>query len=164
MALPGSAAFQSQCFLRDTVAGLIVGVMAILLSIGIVTMSDYPIRVGLATIAFVCLVGWINAWFKPGNSIGALGIAAGLAYVTHHGPYVLMLAFLVVVKVYQVGITEGLLVTMVVHGIVHYIFYTKHENVPGKAVVKRYFDNLKKDSDSRIDCKKYIFIFQSWLQ
>ncbi|SEM91003.1 SulP family inorganic anion transporter [Nitrosomonas marina] len=77
----GSAAFQAQYFLRDTAAGLITGAMAIPLSIGIAIMSDYPIKVGLATVAFACLVGWINAWFKPGNFIGAPGIAAGLAPV-----------------------------------------------------------------------------------
>ncbi|HBZ30187.1 MAG TPA: SulP family inorganic anion transporter [Nitrosomonas nitrosa] len=79
--LPGSAAFQSQYFLRDTGAGIITGAMAIPLSIGIAIMSDYPIKVGLATVAFACLVGWINAWFRPGNFIGAPGIAAGLAPV-----------------------------------------------------------------------------------
>src|SRR5665811_1931767 len=79
--LPGSAAFQAQYALRDTAAGLITGAMAIPLSIGIAIMSDYPIKVGLATVAFACLVGWINAWFKPGNFIGAPGIAAGLAPV-----------------------------------------------------------------------------------
>lgn len=79
--LPGSAAFQAQYALRDTAAGLITGAMAIPLSIGIAMMSDYPIKVGLATVAFACLVGWINAWLKPGNFIGAPGIAAGLAPV-----------------------------------------------------------------------------------
>jgi MFS superfamily sulfate permease-like transporter len=79
--LPGSAAFQAQYFFRDTAAGFITGAMAIPLSIGIAIMSDYPIKVGLATVAFACLVGWINAWFKPGNFIGAPGIAAGLAPV-----------------------------------------------------------------------------------
>jgi len=79
--LPGSAAFQTQYALRDTAAGLITGAMAIPLSIGIAIMSDYPIKVGLATVAFACLVGWINAWFRPGNFIGAPGIAAGLAPV-----------------------------------------------------------------------------------
>ncbi len=81
----GSAAFQSQYFVRDTAAGLITGAMAIPLSIGIAIMSDYPIKVGLATVAFACLVGWINAWFRPGNYIGAPGIAAGLAPVLAMG-------------------------------------------------------------------------------
>ncbi len=80
-ALPESAAFQAQYFGRDVAAGLITGVMAIPLSVGIAMMSDYPIKVGLATVAFACLVGWINAWIRPGNYIGCPGIAAGLAPV-----------------------------------------------------------------------------------
>lgn len=79
--LPGSAAFQAQYAGRDIAAGLIAGSMAIPLSVGIAMMSEYPIKVGLATVAFACLVGWINAWFKPGNYIGCPGIAAGLAPV-----------------------------------------------------------------------------------
>ncbi|SFL77088.1 SulP family inorganic anion transporter [Nitrosomonas communis] len=83
--LPGSAAFQSQYFLRDTAAGVITGAMAIPLTIGIAIMSDYPIKVGLATVAFACLIGWINAWLRPGNFVGAPGIAAGLAPVLAMG-------------------------------------------------------------------------------
>jgi MFS superfamily sulfate permease-like transporter len=77
----GAAAFQAKYAGRDVAAGLITGAMAIPLSIGIAIMSDYPIKVGLATVAFACLVGWINAWIRPGNYIGAPGIAAGLAPV-----------------------------------------------------------------------------------
>lgn len=76
-----SAAFQIRYVGRDLGAGVITGVMAIPLSVGIAIMSDYPIKVGLATVAFACLVGWINAWIKPGNFIGCPGIAAGLAPV-----------------------------------------------------------------------------------
>lgn len=79
--IPGSAAFQAQYAARDVAAGLITGAMAIPLSIGIAMMSDYPIKVGLATVAFASLVGWINAWIRPGNFIGSPGIAAGLAPV-----------------------------------------------------------------------------------
>ena len=81
----GSAAFQSQYVLRDIAAGLITGAMAIPLTIGIAIMSDYPIKVGLATVAFASFIGWINAWFKPGNYIGSPGIAAGLAPVLAMG-------------------------------------------------------------------------------
>ena len=77
----GSAAFQAQYFFRDTAAGLITGAMAIPLTIGIAIMSDYPIKVGLATVAFASLIGWLFSWFKPGNYIGSPGIAAGLAPV-----------------------------------------------------------------------------------
>jgi MFS superfamily sulfate permease-like transporter len=78
---PGSAAFQAKYVGRDLAAGIITGAMAIPLSVGIAMMSEYPIKVGLATVAFACLIGWINAWFKPGNYIGCPGIAAGLAPV-----------------------------------------------------------------------------------
>jgi len=81
----GSAAFQAQYFARDLQAGVITGVMAIPLSIGIAMMSSYPIKVGLATVAFASLIGWFNAWFRPGNYIGCPGIAAGLAPVLAMG-------------------------------------------------------------------------------
>lgn len=81
LSVPESAAFQAKYFGRDVAAGVITGVMAIPLSVGIAIMSDYPIKVGLATVAFACLVGWINAWIRPGNFIGCPGIAAGLAPV-----------------------------------------------------------------------------------
>jgi MFS superfamily sulfate permease-like transporter len=79
--IPGSAAFQAKYAGRDFAAGLITGSMAIPLSVGIAMMSEYPIKVGLATVAFACFIGWINAWFRPGNYIGCPGIAAGLAPV-----------------------------------------------------------------------------------
>jgi MFS superfamily sulfate permease-like transporter len=79
--VPGSAAFQAKYAGRDLAAGLITGAMAIPLSVGIAMMSDYPIKVGLATVAFACFIGWINAWFRPGNYVGCPGIAAGLAPV-----------------------------------------------------------------------------------
>ena len=81
LTLPESAAFQAQYAGRDMAAGLIAGSMAIPLTVGIAMMSEYPIKVGLATVAFACLIGWINAWFRPGNYIGCPGIAAGLAPV-----------------------------------------------------------------------------------
>jgi len=77
----GLAAFQSKYLVRDLQAGIVTGVMAIPLSVGIAMMSDYPIKVGLATVAFACFIGWINAWFRPGNYVGTPGIAAGLAPV-----------------------------------------------------------------------------------
>jgi MFS superfamily sulfate permease-like transporter len=79
--ISGSAAFQAQYAGRDIAAGLIAGSMAIPLTVGIAMMSEYPIKVGLATVAFACFIGWINAWFRPGNYIGCPGIAAGLAPV-----------------------------------------------------------------------------------
>ncbi len=83
LALPRSisAAFQPKYLARDLQAGIITGAMAIPLSLGIVLMSEYPIKVGLATVAFACFIGWISAFIKPGNFIGVPGIAAGLSPV-----------------------------------------------------------------------------------
>jgi MFS superfamily sulfate permease-like transporter len=79
------AAFQKKYVLRDVQAGVITAAMAIPLSIGIAIMSDYPIQVGLATVAFASFIGWFFAWFRPGNFIGAPGIAAGLAPILAMG-------------------------------------------------------------------------------
>lgn len=76
-----SAAFQAKFLFRDLQAGIITGTMAIPLTVGIAMMSEYPIKVALATVALACFIGWINAWIKPGNYIGAPGVAAGLAPV-----------------------------------------------------------------------------------
>lgn len=79
------AAFQKKYVVRDVQAGIITATMAIPLSIGIAIMSDYPIQVGLATVAFASFIGWFFAWFKQGNFIGAPGIAAGLAPILAMG-------------------------------------------------------------------------------
>ncbi len=81
----GSAAFRSEYAVRDIQAGVITATMAIPLSIGIAMMSDYPIQVGLATVAFASFIGFLFAWFRPGNFIGAPGIAAGLAPILAMG-------------------------------------------------------------------------------
>src|SRR3954451_14937152 len=82
---PGSAGFQAKYLARDLQAGIICGAMAIPLSTGIAMMSEYPIKVALATVAFACFIGWINAFIRPGNYIGAPGVAAGLAPVLAMG-------------------------------------------------------------------------------
>lgn len=66
----GCAAFQRQYMARDLQAGIITGAMAIPLSIGIAMMSNYPIKVGLATVAFASFLGWFLSWFWPGNYSG----------------------------------------------------------------------------------------------
>jgi MFS superfamily sulfate permease-like transporter len=68
----------------------------------------------------------------------------GLVHVTHHGPYAMILAILCGVLVFKVGIFEGLLIAMAVHGIVHYMVYANLDKMPGRAIVKRYIDDLKK--------------------
>ena len=62
--MQNSAAFQTKYVFRDFQAGIITGTMAIPLTVGIALMSNYPIKVALATVVFACFIGWINAWFK----------------------------------------------------------------------------------------------------
>ena len=81
----GSAAFVAKYATHDLSAGVITATMAIPLSIGIAMMSDYPIQVGLATVAFASFIAFIFAIFRPGNYIGAPGIAAGLAPILAMG-------------------------------------------------------------------------------
>ncbi|MBT5935138.1 SulP family inorganic anion transporter [Sulfurimonas sp.] len=81
----GSAAFVAKYASRDLQAGVITATMAIPLSIGIALMSDYPIQVGLATVAFASFIAFIFAIFRPGNYVGAPGIAAGLAPILAMG-------------------------------------------------------------------------------
>ena len=81
----GSAAFVAKYAGRDLQAGVITATMAIPLSIGIAMMSDYPIQVGLATVAFASFIAFLFALFRPGNYIGAPGIAAGLAPILAMG-------------------------------------------------------------------------------
>lgn len=75
----GSAAFVAKYASRDLQAGVITATMAIPLSVGIAMMGDYPIQIGLATVAFAAFIAFIFAIFRPGNYIGAPGIAAGSA-------------------------------------------------------------------------------------
>ncbi|MDP2077689.1 MAG: SulP family inorganic anion transporter [Sulfuricurvum sp.] len=75
----GSAAFIAKYAGRDLQAGVITATMAIPLSVGIAMMGDYPIQIGLATVAFAAFIAFVFAIFRPGNYIGAPGIAAGSA-------------------------------------------------------------------------------------
>jgi MFS superfamily sulfate permease-like transporter len=81
----GSAAFVAKYAGRDLQAGVITATMAIPLSVGIAMMAEFPIQVGLATVAFAAFMGFIFALFRPGNYIGAPGIAAGSAPIIAMG-------------------------------------------------------------------------------
>jgi MFS superfamily sulfate permease-like transporter len=81
----GSAAFIAKYAGRDLQAGVITATMAIPLSVGIAMMGDYPIQIGLATVAFAAFIAFVFAIFRPGNYIGAPGIAAGSAPIIAMG-------------------------------------------------------------------------------
>lgn len=77
--------FTMETFKRDALAGVITGLMAIPLTVGICLMSEYPVQVGLATVAVACVVSFITYLFRPGNHIGVPGVAAGLAPILAMG-------------------------------------------------------------------------------
>ena len=64
---------------RDALAGIVTGMMAIPLSVGICLMSEYPVQTGLITVIAACLISFVMYLFRPGNHVGVPGIAAGLA-------------------------------------------------------------------------------------
>lgn len=70
---------------RDAPAGVITGLMAVPLTVGICVMSDYPIQVGLLTVVAACVVSFAAYLFRPGNHVGVPGVAAGLAPVLAMG-------------------------------------------------------------------------------
>ena len=70
---------------KDAIAGIITGLMAIPLTIGICLMSEYPIQTGLVTVVFACIISFTTFLFRPGNYVGVPGIAAGLAPVLAMG-------------------------------------------------------------------------------
>ena len=64
---------------RDAPAGIITGLMAIPLNIGIAILSDYPIQIAIFTVVVACLISFCTYLFRVGNHIGVPGVAAGLA-------------------------------------------------------------------------------------
>lgn len=79
------ARFSLETLRRDAPAGVITGLMAIPLTVGICVMSEYPIQLGLATVIGACVVSFVSYLFRPGNHVGIPGVAAGLAPVLAMG-------------------------------------------------------------------------------
>ena len=71
--------FTAQTLKRDALAGLVTGLMAIPLTVGICLMSEYPVQLGLATVIVACVISFVLYLIRPGNHIGVPGVAAGLA-------------------------------------------------------------------------------------
>lgn len=71
--------FTAETLKRDALAGVITGLMAIPLTVGICLMSEYPVQLGLATVIIACAISFLFYLFRPGNHIGVPGVAAGLA-------------------------------------------------------------------------------------
>lgn len=82
LALSGAGLrFSLDTLKRDAPAGIITGLMAVPLTVGICLMSDYPVQLGLATVVAACLISFVLYLVRPGNHVGVPGVAAGLAPV-----------------------------------------------------------------------------------
>jgi MFS superfamily sulfate permease-like transporter len=77
--------FTWQTLKKDAVAGTVTGLLAIPLTVGICLMSEYPVKVGLATVIAACVISFVAYLFRPGNHVGVPGVAAGLAPVLAAG-------------------------------------------------------------------------------
>ncbi|XVJ51590.1 MAG: SulP family inorganic anion transporter [Vampirovibrio sp.] len=66
---------------KDVTAGMITGLMAIPITVGICLMSEFPVQTGLLTVVCACIISFITSFFRPGNHTGVPGVAAGLAPV-----------------------------------------------------------------------------------
>ncbi len=77
--------FTAETVKRDALAGLITGLMAIPLTVGICLMSEYPVQIGLATVIVACVISFLLYLVKPGNHVGVPGVAAGLAPILAMG-------------------------------------------------------------------------------
>lgn len=71
--------FSAQTLRRDAVAGVVTGLMAVPLTVGICLMSEFPVQTGLATVIAACCVSFLAYLWRPGNHVGVPGVAAGLA-------------------------------------------------------------------------------------
>ncbi len=77
--------FTAETMKRDALAGLITGLMAIPLTVGICLMSEYPVQMGLATVIVACVISFVLYLVRPGNHVGVPGVAAGLAPILAMG-------------------------------------------------------------------------------
>jgi MFS superfamily sulfate permease-like transporter len=82
--------------------------------------------------------------FLPKFSLAAIMIFSGwkmimgLWHVANHGQYAMILATLCGLLVYKVGIFEGLLIAMAVHGLINYIVLNQVNKMPSKTIIKKY--------------------------
>lgn len=90
---------------QDALAGTVTGLLAVPLTVGICLMSEYPVKIGLYTVIFACLVSFLCYLARPGNHVGVPGVAAGLAPVLamgiHHFGYEKMPFLIFLTSVFQ---------------------------------------------------------------
>ena len=89
--------------------------------------------------------------YLPKFSLAAIMIFTGwkmisrLWNVAYHGQYAMILAIACSLLVYKVGIFEGLLTAITVHGLVNYLVFHQAGKIPTRTIIKKY---MKKFSDN----------------
>jgi MFS superfamily sulfate permease-like transporter len=73
--------FSWETLKRDAPAGIITGLMAVPLTVGIAMLSEYPIKIALFTVVVACVISFLAYLYRVGNHVGVPGVAAGLAPV-----------------------------------------------------------------------------------
>ncbi|WP_292993194.1 hypothetical protein [Nitrosomonas sp.] len=66
----------------------------------------------------------------------------GLLHVAHQGQYAMILATLCALLVYKLGIFEGLLLALAMHGIVNYIVLYHVHNIKTRTIIKKYLERF----------------------
>lgn len=69
----------------------------------------------------------------------------GLLHIAAFGPYAVLLATVCAGLVFKVGIFEGLIIVLVIHGVISYVIFSKIENMPTGTIVSKYFQKFKSD-------------------
>ena len=66
----------------------------------------------------------------------------GLLHVAHQGQCAMILAMLCALLVYRLGIFEGLLLALAMHGIVNYIVLRHVHNIKTRAIIRKYLERF----------------------
>jgi MFS superfamily sulfate permease-like transporter len=66
---------------------------------------------------------------------------AGLVHVASHGKYALILALFCGILVFEIGIFEGLLIVLIIHGLISFVIY-KHEQMPLLKILTKFIDRF----------------------
>lgn len=114
----GVPRFTLETLKRDALAGIVTGLMAIPLTVGICLVSEFPVQKGLATVVVACVIAFLAYMFRPGNHVGVPGVAAGLAPLLAEGvhafgmenmPWVIFLAAVMQAVVWKFELAQYIL-------------------------------------------------------
>ena len=105
--------------------------------------------IGLLITFFVFNVQYLDhlPYFALAIIMAFVGIkmVLGLLHVATYGPYAVLLAMVCGGLVFQVGIFEGLIITLIVHALISYVIFSKIEGMQTHSIVRQYFKKFKED-------------------